>query len=36
MDDLGFTQTEKDWKDMVEQLFGDYIMGYVLSGGSMS
>ncbi|MBP3854041.1 MAG: hypothetical protein IK990_00320 [Ruminiclostridium sp.] len=30
MDKLGFTQEEKDWEKMVEQLYDSYIMGYVL------
>ena len=36
MDDLGFTDGEKQWKDMIEQLYDEYIMNYILNGGSTS
>ena len=36
MDDLGFTDGEKQWKDLIEQLYSEYIMGYILNGGSTS
>ncbi|MBR1433236.1 hypothetical protein [Ruminococcus sp.] len=33
MDELGFSSEERQWKDLIEKLYDEYIMGYILNKG---